>query len=291
MSVENVNPDTAGKRISRLKSRLRAALIVLLLLEVGLHLIFYFTQDALLFHRVPITPATARDILTRNPKLRMLEMTAADGTRLQGWSAPARDIGQAAILFFGGNGDEISGTVLRVAKATGCAVVGLNYRGYGMSQGAPGEKQIFADALTVYDELARRKLIDPRSVILMGRSLGSGVAVHLAGQRPARALVLITPYDSVTSVAQSRYPFLWVRLIIKHPFDSLAHAPQLSWPMLMLVAGQDRTIPPSHALRLARHYGGTVTLRIIANAGHDNILNQQSLWDSMKTFLADNCAG
>jgi len=293
MSSENSNPEnpqpTGGRKArSRLKSRVLAVLVTLLLLEVILHLVFYASQDVLLFHRVPLTPSAARVVQERYPELRMLEMTAADGTRLQGWAAPAaRDRGLPAILYFGGNGDEISGTVAEVARETGRAVVGMNYRGYGLSGGVPGETAIFADALVEYDELTRRKLIDPRSVILMGRSLGSGVAVYLAGQRPACALILVTPYDSITSVAQGRYPFLWVRLITKNPFDSLALAPRLHLPLLLLIADQDRTIPPSHARRLAKRYGGPVTLRIIAGAGHNDIFSRPELWQSVKAFLAE----
>jgi len=264
-----------------------ASLVTLLLLEAVVHLYFYTSQEVLLFHPTPLTAAKAREALNRYPELRMLEAAAADGTRLQGWAAPAREPGRAAILYFGGNGDEISGVVAQAAEETGRAVVGFNYRGYGLSEGAPGEKNLFADALAVYDELARRKLIDPQTVILMGRSLGSGVAVYLAEQRPARAMILITPYDSVTSVAQQRYPFLWVRLIIRHPFDSLSRAPRLRLPLLVLAAGNDHTIPLSHARRLAERYGGPVDLRVIDGAAHDDILTHASLWERMNAFLME----
>lgn len=283
-------PRTTGKRRSRTRSRVLAVLVMLLLLEVILHLVFYTSQDTLLFHKVPLTSAAARGVQHRYPALRMIEVTAADGTRLQGWSVPAREPGQAAVLYFGGNSDEISDTVATIAEETGRAIVGLNYRGYGLSEGGPGETALFADALVVYDELARHKLIDPRDVVLMGRSLGSGVAVYLAGQRPVHALVLVTPYDSVTSVAQRRYPFLWARLIVKHPFDSFTRVPRLQLPMLILAAGRDRTIPPSHALRLAERCGGPVTLRVIDDAGHNDIFARESLWQSMNAFLAEDVA-
>jgi len=274
------------KARSRLKSRVKAVMVTLLLLDAMLHFFFYTSQDTLLFHRTPLTTAAAREVQNRYPELRLIEIKAADGARLQGWSAPARKPGQAAILYFGGNRDEISGTVAMAASQTGHAVMGFNYRGYGLSEGKPGEKILFADALTEYDELARRKLIDPRTVVLMGRSLGSGVAVYTAEQRPARAMILITPYDSVTSVAQGRYPFIWVRLIIRHPFDSLARAPRLHLPLLVMAAGSDHTIPPSHARRLADHYGGPVTLRVIDGVDHNEIFGRTLLWQSVNAFLA-----
>ena len=89
-----------------------------------------------------------------------------------------------------------------------------------------------------------------------GPDLGGGVAVHLAAERPLVGVVLVTPFDSLTAVAQRHYPWLPVRWLLNHPFDALARAPSIRTPMLCLVAGSDRIIPPAHAARLFAAWGG-----------------------------------
>ena len=100
----------------------------------------------------------------------------------------------------------------------------MNYRGYGHSEGRPSEARLFGDAVRLYDWAASRAGVDARRIVGMGRSLGSGVAIYLATQRTLAGLVLATPFDSITAVAQRHYPFLPVRWLLRHPFDSLSRA-------------------------------------------------------------------
>ena len=83
----------------------------------------------------------------------------------------------------------------------------VNYRGYGHSEGRPSEARLFADAVRLYDWAAGQAGVDARRSVGMGRSLGSGVAIYLATQRTLAGLVLVTPFDSITAVAQRHYPF------------------------------------------------------------------------------------
>jgi pimeloyl-ACP methyl ester carboxylesterase len=92
--------------------------------------------------------------------------------------------------------------------------------------------------------------------VVIGRSLGSGVAVHVAAERKPAGVVLVTPFDSLRAVAQGIYPFVPVSLLLRHPFDSLALAPSIAAPMLALVATQDRVIAPAHARRLFEAWRG-----------------------------------
>ena len=140
---------------------------------------------------------------------------------LRGWLLRAAGREPAPLLiYFGGNAEEASWVLSELAHIPGWSALVVNYRGYGQSEGAPSERALFADALALYDQAIKRLDIEPHRVVAMGRSLGTGVATYLASQRPIAAVILVSPYDSLVSIAQRAYPFLPVRLLLKHRFDS-----------------------------------------------------------------------
>ena len=119
----------------------------------------------------------------------------------------------------------------------------------------------------------------------MGRSLGSGVAVHLAAHRPLRGVILVSPYDSIAEVAKRHYPFLPVSLMLRHRFDSLARAPQIETPLLCLVATEDRIVPSAHSRVLFEAWRGSKTWREVSRSDHDSISGEPEYWRSIAEFL------
>jgi hypothetical protein len=162
----------------------------------------------------------------------------------------------------------------------------VNFRGYGRSEGQPGERALFADALRLHDWASARPDVDAARIAVMGRSLGSGVAVHLAAERPLAGVVLVTPFDSLTAVAQHHYPWLPVRWMLRHPFDSLSRAPRLQAPLLCLAAGSDRIIPSSHSARLYAAWGGPKRWIEFPAADHDSVATEPGYWPAIAEFLA-----
>jgi hypothetical protein len=177
--------------------------------------------------------------------------------------------GPRALVYFGGNAEDVSMSVPALGRSfPGHAVYALHYRGYGGSAGEPTETALFADALALFD---RVHASHPR-VVVMGRSLGSGVAVHVAGARPAERLVLVTPYDSIVQVAGAHFPAFPVGLIVRDRFDSAAVAPTLRMPTTIVVAERDQVIPMASSQRLRDAFApGIATFTVIAGANHDDI--------------------
>jgi uncharacterized protein len=114
--------------------------------------------------------------------------------------------------------------------------VSFNYRGYAYSTGKPSEKSLFSDAIEQYDWLVNSEKIDPSTIILMGRSLGTGVAVYLSSVRSVGKVILVTPYDSIEAVAQDRYFFLPVAFLLKNKFDSVSYARTQTSSLLSIYA-------------------------------------------------------
>jgi pimeloyl-ACP methyl ester carboxylesterase len=173
------------------------------------------------------------------------------------------------------------GPAARGAPGTGWLLV--DYRGYGSSAGAPSEEAFTADAVRWYD-YAKGKLGAQR-VVLFGRSLGSGVAVHLAAARAVDGVVLVTPYDSLTSVARHHYPYLPVSWMLKHPFDSVGRAPAIAVPLLCLVAERDEVIPVVHSKRLYDAWKGPKRWVELRGAGHNSTDDTPEFWQAIREFL------
>jgi pimeloyl-ACP methyl ester carboxylesterase len=177
--------------------------------------------------------------------------------------------GSRAVLYFGGNGEDVSASLPSlVAAYPAREIVMLHYRGYGGSGGRPSEAAIAGDARALFDRVQARH----PDVIVVGRSLGSGVAVRLASERPVARLVLVTPYDSLQELAQAQFRLFPVRWLLLDKFESWRHAPQVHAPTLILAAEHDEVIPGASTQRLATRFApGVATTVTIRGATHNSI--------------------
>jgi len=249
---------------------------------IAVPLAVYFLQDSLIFYRQPLAERQ-REALARRPDVAELWLTAPDGTRVHAWHLKA---GPTLVLYFGGNAEEVSWMIDAARAGTpGVSWLLLDYRGYGLSEGSPSQKALIADALALYDRAVELPGVDARRMHVFGRSLGSGVAVALAAQRSLKGVILSTPYDSLLAVAKHHYWFLPVRLLLKHPFDSMAIAPRLDMPLLCLIAGGDAVIPPEHAERLYAAWKGPKRRVFLADATHNTTDEAPEFWASIRAFL------
>lgn len=217
-----------------------------------------------------------------------IDINTKDGIKIKGWFVKNSKAEKSPlIIYFGGNAEEVSNLIGKADQFNEWSLTLINYRGYGQSEGKPNEKCLFDDAISIYDYFSKRDDIDANRIILMGRSLGSGVAIYLAKNRPVKALILVTPYDSMTSIAKEKVPVLPISLILKNRFDSISRASSIKIPMLALVAEKDSTIPPNHAKRLVEKWGGKYILKIIEGKDHNSISSNEEYWKSIKEFLSE----
>ncbi len=242
--------------VLRLCRRVLLGVLVLTVLGyVAVAALLYQQQRALLYFPRPLASALPADV-------RFL----VDGRKMPAWIAnpDQRD----AVLYFGGNGESVE-TEVDFFRDTlpGRSVYLVPYRGYSGNAGLPTEAGLYADALVEYDQIRAKH----RSVALVGRSLGTGVATYVASKRPVEQLVLVTPYDSLQNVAQAKYPWMPIGLLLGDKYESWRRAPQLTMPVTLLIAGQDRLIPPAHAEALARQLPKPPKIVTIDGAGHNDI--------------------
>jgi len=271
-----------------LRDVILSVLGVAALLAAGLSLLVYFTQERLIFFPQGLDEHTALGIQQSYPRVEAFELVTEDGVRLRGWllDGPARRP-WPLVIYFGGNGEELSWLVPEFTRVPDWATLLVNYRGYGLSQGQPSETMLYRDALALYDRVTRRPDVDTGRVIVIGRSLGTGVATYVASQRPVAGVVLISPYDSLVHVAREAYPFLPVNLLLRHRFESAARAPSVHAPLLALVAARDDIVRPERSRQLVQAWGGPTQLQVLDGVDHNTIHSHSDYWRLLGAFLAE----
>jgi len=215
--------------------------------------------------------------------LREVTLRTEDGVPLLAWYLPRS--GAPTIVYFHGNAGSIADRRDRLARLSreGFGALLPEYRGYGGNSGKPTEPGLLADARAALDFIAAEGIPAER-LVLWGESLGSGVAVAMATERPVGAVVLEAPYTSLAAAAQHHYPFVPAALLLKDRFDSLARVGRVRAPILVAHGELDTVVP----VRLGRAlYAAAPEPKegwFPAAAGH-NDLGANGLVDTVVDFI------
>jgi pimeloyl-ACP methyl ester carboxylesterase len=167
----------------------------------------------------------------------------------------------------------------------GMAVLAVNYRGYGDSHGVPAEIHMVEDGCMLFDWMAARAHVDPRRIAVVGRSLGSGVAVQVAKERPAHSVVLITPYDSILALAKRKFRVMPIEYMLRHRFESIKFAPSLKAPTFVLRAASDDVVPHSHTDQLVAKLARLCGDEVVPDSDHMNIPYLEATQGRIAAFL------
>jgi alpha/beta superfamily hydrolase len=224
---------------------------------------------------------------SKGHRTRAVVFRTKDGTKLSGWlMTPVKVDLRGAVIYFGGRSEDVS-WVARDAERmfAGMTVLVVDYRGYGKSQGIPGEAHIVDDARMLFDWMAQRDHVDPAKIAVLGRSLGSGVAVQVATQRPVHSLVLITPYDSILAIARKRFRAVPVGFVLRHKFESIKYAAMLTAPTYVLRSAFDDVVPHSHTDLLVAKLTSLYLDETIPDSDHFDIPHLTITQDKIANFL------
>lgn len=204
---------------------------------------------------------------------------------LQGWHIEtASGSPSSALLYFGGNAEDVVHSLELLASLPVRHVFAFNYRGYGLSQGSPSEAALFADALASHRQLQQSGLIDDH-LHLIGRSLGSAVITQLATHVAAASVTLITPLKSVAAIGQQLFPWLPVPSLLADHFDLISNARTIDTPLLAVIAGRDEVIPNRHSYELYEAWKGPKQQLLLAQADHNSVTDFGECPATMAAFL------
>jgi len=257
-------------------------LILIAVIGLGVPAWAWFTQERMIFFPQPVASTTHLPA-----RASPLEVAATDGTHLRGWIVKGTAAPAPTVIYFGGNAEEVSWTLADARWPREWTIVGLNYRGYGASEGAPGERELTAEALAIYDAVVRREDVDQRRIVVFGRSIGTAIAAHLAAERPVAGAVLVSPFDSLTAIGKKHYPWLPVSLLLRHRFDALPDAERSTIPLFAIVGESDSIIPPERSRALFDAWTGPKTWQVVPRADHNDLGGDETFWKGVAGFLAE----
>jgi uncharacterized protein len=223
-----------------------------------------------------------------------VRLETPDGYKLHGWLKrpdhwkPGKP--HPLVIVYAGIGQEISEYVPRVSTlhpANGdWGWLMINYRGFGLSQGSPSERTVLADAKLIFDWTKARPDIDGASIVVLGRSLGSYVAIAVAAARKVRAAILATPFDSAAALGEQHFFGLPLTWLVQGRYNPSLIAPSVSAPALFVLAEKDTVTPVKNGLALAKRWGGIAKTVLLAGAGHRGVEDRDEYWSQIGSFLA-----
>jgi len=219
--------------------------------------ILFFLQRSMIYYPQPGSPGAAASRMTLK----------VEGAELQVSMRPRP--GPQALIYFGGNAEDVAISLPELgATFPEHAIYLMHYRGYGGSSGSPSEAALHKDALALFDKVRA----DHPDILVVGRSLGTGVAVRLATERPVSRLVLVTPYDSLQDLAAAQFPFFPVRWLLSDKYESWRHAPKVTAPTTIILAEHDEVIPRTSTEQLhSRFATGVAVLKVVPGTGHNTV--------------------
>jgi fermentation-respiration switch protein FrsA (DUF1100 family) len=265
----------------RIAWRVLRVLLVVYLLIVLLLMIF---EESLIFF-----PSKYPDGAWNPPELTFEDawFEAADGTKLHGWYVP-HDRPRAVALFAHGNAGNLShrADLLQALNRLGVAVLAFDYRGYGRSGGSPNEEGVLADGRAARKWLAERAGVPEKDIVLMGESLGGGVAAILAAEAPSRGLVLENTFSSIPEVAAAHYPGLPVKMLMRTRFDAATAIKSFHGPLLQFHGDCDTIVPFALGKKLFDAANEPKQFVAISGCDHNDPRSRQ-FFEELNRFLDD----
>ena len=192
----------------------------------------------------------------------------------------------ASVIYFGGNAEDVAHQLKGVSRYHAKEIFLVNLSGYGDSSGKPSQEQLFTDGLVAYEHITREYDIRPEDIVLVGRSLGSSIAIHVNSRKKVRALVLVTPFYSVYDMIPLPLRMLFpMRFIWSNKFENCRGLQEIENPVLILAASHDEVIPLEATNKLIRCGRDNVRHETIENTNHQTIMDADRVFELIGEVL------
>jgi fermentation-respiration switch protein FrsA (DUF1100 family) len=216
--------------------------------------------------------------------------TTADGLTLHGWFIAQAPAPRFTVIVFNGNAGNraMRATLASALAGQGLAVLLFDYRGFGGNPGSPTEPGLREDARAALKHVLGRPDVDPTRLVYFGESLGSAVAAGLALEYPPAALILRSPFTSLTDVGRVHYTYLPVAWLLRDRFDTLDRISRIRVPLLVIAGDRDRVVPVSQSRRLFEAANEPKSLLIVPDADHNDpvMLAGRDMLAAIQLFLS-----
>lgn len=254
-----------------MKSKVIRILKVLFFAYIAICGALYFLQDFLIYHPQERAVSSEKSTLHLQSSGENIVITTS--------IKPS----EKAIIYFGGNAEDVSINLSEFEQVfPNYSLYFMHYRGYGGSSGKPSEENIHKDAIALYELVNKNH----PEISIIGRSLGSGVATRLASKKTISKLVLVTPFNSIEEIAQQKYPFVPISLLLHEKYKSWQYAKNVKAPTTILMAEKDNVIPNISTEKLYTNFPpGVANIVLIKDVGHNSISESEKYYPILKQAI------
>lgn len=280
-----MNPPPPPPRRKRIRRFLLRWILFLFALWVVVLLVMLSFENSLVYRP---TSAAEDWLAPADSRTQDVWLKFEDGTKLHAWWLP-HESAKGAVLVAHGNGGNLSHRGQMAAElhnTLGRSVLVFDYPGYGKSEGKPSEAGCYAAGDAAFKWLTGDRKIPAHEIVLLGESLGGGVAVELATRHDHRALVLLQTFTSLPDAAKFHYPWLPTRTFMSNRFDNRSKIAACKKPVYIAHGTADRVIPFSHGEELFQ--AANEPKRFLTMPGHDhNAFLPAEFMQGLRDFLAE----
>lgn len=278
------------------KRKIVYTIIIILLILILLLIGWSKLQDWIFFH--PWNDLTSYKKLQQIDEFKEIEIKN-DKVNLSGWFWNVQNKKEQAplVIFFTGNAQNSSNTLYNYyLSGTMKDVFGnynlmiVDYPGYGMSKGKPSDDSMFVASNYIFEYATNMDEVDKDNIVIMGYSIGTGVASYCASKNDANALILVAPYDRALSLYNDSIDSFHgsVENLAKYSFDSATYAEDVDEPTLIFTSRADEVINYRHSLDLAGHFPELDDVIILDDVNHNGYFSQTQVLNGITEFLNKN---
>jgi len=233
-------------------------------------------------------------VLSANPSsiglnFESVSFQTTDGVELSGWFVPSNNA-RGVILFCHGNAGNISHRMesIQIFHRLKLNTFIFDYRGYGQSGGKPSESGTYKDAEAAWRYLVEERQVNPKNIIVFGRSLGGAIAAWLGQAQTPGALILESTFTSVPDIAAKLYPYLPVKLLSRFKYDTADYLDGVNCPVLIVHSQDDEIMPFSHGQRLFEIARGPNRFLEISGSHNEGFITSgKGYEEGLNSFISD----
>lgn len=271
----------------------KEVIIIIAMLLVVFYIAWDKLQETLFFH--PWNDLVAYKKLSQIDEFKEIEIKN-DEVNLSGWLWNIQNSNEKAplVIFFTGNAQNSSNTLYNYYENGEIKdifgkynLMIVDYPGYGMSKGKPSDDSMFLASKYIFDYAKNMDEVDEDNIVIMGYSIGTGVASYLASVREEKALILVAPYDKALSLYNDSADSFHGSMasLAKYSFDSATYAESVTSPTLIFTSKADEVINYRHSLDLAGHFSELEDVVILEDVNHNGYFSQPTVLNGIKEFL------
>jgi len=273
------------------KSKIKLVIFIILLYTLLPLISLILAQPILFFH--PWHDEKSYNQLLNEENFEEIRINN-NGKLLNGWIKYNTDQQQAPLLiFFGGNAQNSSNTCLyflhtdKYKYFDGYNLMIIDYPGYGLSDGKPSDKTMFDSALKVYDYASQLDCVDEDNIVVLGYSIGTGVATYVASQRDINGLILVAPYDELLSVYNDKLNIFHgpLKALAFYKFPSLKYAPNVNTNPIIFTSHADEVINYKFSISLSEYFKNLHSIHIFENTKHAGYFSNSDFYEQVKDYL------